>query len=674
MDKATRAAWLRNEVNKHDKAYYVDAKPTISDQAYDQLYLELVEIEKDNPSLASPDSPTQRVGNELKGGFVTVPHRLPMLSLDKTYDEGEVRRFDEGVQELRKIAGGDVKYSCELKIDGAAASLIYKDGYLFMALTRGDGDKGEDVTNNIKTIKQIPLRLNDPAPPRLVEIRGEVYMPRREFERINKEREQDGDSPFANPRNAAAGSMKLLDPKEVSKRGLRFFAHTLGYCEGYAPSCHAEFFNHVTGWGLSTPPCRHDSGMDDVWAWIKEWQTKRKELEYDTDGIVVKVNRYDVQKSLGFSAKAPKYAIAFKYKAEEQETVVLDIKVQVGKSGVLTPVAVFKPVHIAGSVVTYASLHNQDEIERKDVRIGDHVMVEKAGEIIPQVVRVVESKRTGDERKFRMPLDCPVCGTAVSKSDAEVAIRCPNEDCPGRVGAQILYFCSRSCMDIEDIGEKLVDGLIQKGLVKTVADLYYLKVSDLMTLDRMGLKTAEKLVERIAKSTKNDLSKLLCALNIPGIGEASSEVLAEHFLDLESILRADESAFTEVKGFGEKTAKNVFQFFCSPKQRGIIRLLMLTGINTKSQIGMARKAVIAQGGFMVGKTFVVTGTLSRYGRDEAEKAIKDHGGKVSGSVSKKTDFLLVGDSPGSKLTKAKSLGVRVIGEEEFDKLLKGDKI
>jgi len=674
MDKATRAAWLRNEVNKHDKAYYVDAKPTITDQAYDQLYLELVEIEKDNPSLALPDSPTQRVGNELKGGFVTVTHRLPMLSLDKTYDEGEVRRFDERVQALKGMAGGNVEYTCETKIDGAAVSLIYKDGYLFMALTRGDGDKGEDITNNIKTVKQIPLRLDEQGPPKLVEIRGEVYMPRKEFERINKAREQDGESPFANPRNAAAGSMKLLDPKEVAKRGLRFFAHTLGYAEGYAPKSHAEFFRDVNAWGLATPPCQHEAGMDGVWAWIKAWQTKRKDLDYDTDGIVVKVNRYDVQKAIGFSAKAPKYAMAFKYKAEEQETVVLDIKVQVGKSGVLTPVAVFKPVHISGSVVTYASLHNQDEIERKDVRIGDHVMVEKAGEIIPQVVRVVESKRTGDERKFRMPLDCPVCGTPVFKSDTEVAIRCPNEDCPGRVGAQILYFCSRQCMDIEDIGEKLVEGLTQEGLVKTVADLYSLTVSDLMTLDRMGEKTAEKLVERISSSCKNDLSKLLCALNIPGIGEASSEAMAEHFLDLESILRSNVASFLEVKGFGEKTAKNVFQFFSSPKQVGIIQRLMDAGVNTKSHIGIARKAVISKGGFMVGKSFVVTGTLTKFGRDEAEKAIKDNGGKVSSSVSKKTDFLLVGDSPGSKLAKAKSLGVRVIGEEDFEKLLKGEKI
>ena len=414
--------------------------------------------------------------------------------------------------------------------------------------------------------------------------------------------------------------------------------------------------------------------MDDVWAWIKEWQTKRKDLEYDTDGIVVKVNRYDVQKSIGFSAKAPKYAIAFKYKAEEQETVVLDIKVQVGKSGVLTPVAVFKPVHIAGSVVTYASLHNQDEIDRKDVRIGDHVMVEKAGEIIPQVVRVLDDKRTGDERKFRMPVDCPVCGTTVSKSDSEVAIRCPNEDCPGRIMAQILYFCSRPCMDIEDVGEKLVEGLTQTGLVKNVSDLYYLTVADLLTLGRMGEKTAEKLIQRISDSRRNDLSKLLCALNIPGIGEASSEALAEHFLDLDSILKAKEETLQEVKGFGEKTAKSVFGFFGSQKQRDIIRRLTDAGINTKSQIGMARKAVIAKGGFIVGKTFVVTGTLSKYGRDEAEKSIKDRGGKVSGSVSKKTDFLVVGDSPGSKLAKAKSFGVRVIGEEEFDKLLKGEQI
>lgn len=674
MDKSQRAAWLRKEISKHDKAYYVDAKPTISDQAYDTLYLELVGIEEENPGLVTPDSPTQRVGNEIKGGFVTVPHQLPMLSLDKTYDEGEVRRFHERVCQFKNLLGGEPEYSCELKIDGAAVSLIYKNGHLLMGLTRGDGDKGEDITANIKTIRQIPLVLNDPHPPALVEIRGEVYMPRSEFERLNREREQDGANPFANPRNAAAGSMKLLEPKAVSKRGLRFFAHTLGHVEGFSAKTHSDFFRQSNEWGFVTPPCRQNVHMEDVWKFIKEWQTKKKTLAYDTDGIVVKVERYDVQAAMGAGSKAPRYAMAFKYKAEEEETVLLDIKVQVGKTGVLTPVAVFRPVHISGSVVTYASLHNQDEIDRKDVRIGDHVMVEKAGEIIPQVVRVLEDKRDGSEKKFRMPSACPVCSSAVMKLDAEVAIRCPNPECPGRVMAKILFFCSRKCMDIEDIGEKVVEGLCNLGLVKNVADLYYLKVSDFMALERMGEKTAEKLVERISESCKNDLSKLLCALNMPSIGTTYSEALAEHFLDLDSLMRASEDQLREVKGFGPKTAKSVHDFLSSDRERKVISRLKEAGVNTKSQIGMARKAVIAKGGLMVGKTFVVTGVLSKFSREQAETEIKNRGGKVSGSVSKKTDYVLVGDSPGSKLSKAKTLGVKVIGEEDFERLLKGEKI
>jgi len=665
MDIKDRAKFLRAEIRKHDIAYHLKSSPTISDMEYDKLYLELVRIEKEHPDLVTPDSPTSRVGNDISGGFKTVVHQLPMLSLEKTYDKEEVDKFDRRVRDVSSSTG----YSAELKIDGAAISLIYKDGLLFQALTRGDGEQGEDITNNIRTIKDVPLRLEADKPPKIIEIRGEVYMPRGVFNRLNIQRDADGEIPFANPRNAAAGSMKQLDPKEVAKRRLRFFAHTLGYSEGAGIEKHAQFIHLMAAWGIPTPPsdvgCKN---INDVWDFINQMEKGRQKFDYDTDGIVVKVNDYVIYPVLGINSKAPRYAMAYKYKAEEVETTVLNIIVQIGKSGVLTPVAVFNPVRIGGSVVTYASLHNQDEIERKDVMIGDHVMVEKAGEIIPQVVRVLTEKRTGGETKFVFPTECPSCKTKVVKSAEEVAIKCPNPECKGRLLAKVLYFVSREAMDIEDFGEKIAKTLIENNQLQTISDIYFL---DAVTLKALGIgpKVTETVLVNIEKSKQQDLSRLLVGLNISGVGKTSSEVLSEHFLDMDSIMAASKESISEVKGFGPKTTESVWKFFQGQKERSTIQRLARAGVNTKSFTGVARKAAAASGGAIANKTFVVTGTLSKWGREQIETLIKDKGGKISGSVSKKTDFLVCGQEAGSKLAKAKSLGVKVLSEEEFEKML-----
>lgn len=682
-DPVARAASLRAEIARHDRLYYAEQRPEISDQAYDKLYRELVDLEAAHPDLRTPDSPTQRVGNELKDGqsFETIGHRKPMLSLDNTYNEDEVRKFGERVKRL--LEASQPSYSVELKIDGAAVSLWYENGIFTRGLTRGDGERGEDITRNLKTIRAIPLRLNLPegkAPP-FIELRGEVYMPRSEFARLNKELEDLGEEGFVNPRNAASGTIKMKDPGEVAKRGLRIFVHTTGVFEGLDCKKHSEFLKLAAQWGLPVVP-EHEvcADIDGAIAYIRKWEHKRGGFDFDTDGVVVKVDDLEMQDRLGTTSKSYRFGMAYKYQPEQVETVLEDIEVQVGKTGVLTPRARFKPVFASGTTVTYASLHNFSQIEEKDIHIGDHVIIEKAGEIIPQVVRVVVDKRTGKERKFKMPDECPVCkgpvehrATERKEKDRARTIKtswCVNANCPARYRERVIYFASRGCMDIEDLGEKLVDKLIAKGLVKDPADLYDLTRDQLLSLDRMGEKTADNLLKRLETSKQNDLSRLLAALNMPHVGERNAELLAEHFGTLDALRNAAVDDFDQVAGVGPVMAQAVFDYFRDAREKKIVDRLVVAGLNTRSLTAEKRKAAVAAGGAFAGKTFVLTGTLTKFKRSEAEQIIKDRGGKTSGSVSKKTDYVLAGAEAGSKLDKANELGVKVISEEDFEALLK----
>ncbi|GMV80223.1 MAG: DNA ligase [Planctomycetota bacterium] len=674
---AERAAQLRAELARHDHAYYVLQKPSISDRAYDALYRELADLEAAHPELATPDSPTRRVGSELPEGekFATIPHRRPMLSLDNTYNEEEVRHFDAETVRKRLAKEGvseAPEYAVELKIDGTAVSLWYERGVFVRGLTRGDGTRGEEITANLRTLKEIPLRLLTAGePPAFVELRGEVYLPRTEFERTNKEREDAGLETFVNPRNAAAGALKQKNPAAVAERRLHIFIHTPGEMEGATFARYHEFLDAVKAWGLPVNPHRAVcASIDGVLAFIAEYEKKRHGYDYDTDGIVVKVDQLALHRTLGTTSKAPRYAIAYKYKPEEAETTVLDIEAHVGKTGVLTPRARFEPVFVSGTTVTYASLHNQDEIDRKDIRIGDRVIVEKAGEIIPQVVRVLAEKRTSELPKYRLPSKCPVCATKTVRREDEVALRCPNARCPGRFRERIVYFASRGCMDIEALGEKMIDRLIGAGLLKDLPDIYALDRSKLIELERMGEKSVDNVLANIEASKKNDLARLLAALNIPHVGTRNAELLAEHFETLEALRAAPAEKLEQVEGVGEVLAAAIVAFFQDADERRRLDALVAAGLNTRSLTAATRKQAAAAGGPFAGKVFVLTGTLAKLGREEASQLIKDRGGKTASSVSKKTDYVLAGEEAGSKLKKAEQLGVKVIDEAEFERMLK----
>lgn len=686
-DPHSRAEQLRAEIAKHDRLYYVEQKPVISDQEYDKLYRELRDLEAAHPELRTADSPTQRVGNEMDGDFETVPHRRPMLSLDNTYDEEELRKFDRDTVrknlEKQKIETSP-EYGVEFKIDGTAVSLWYENGELVRGLTRGSGAQGEDITNNLRTIREIPLRLvltKGEKPPPFIELRGEIYLPRSEFARLNRIREEEGQDAFVNPRNAAAGLLKRKDPKVVAKAKLGLFVHMTGDAEGIEFGRHTDFLDKSRAWGLPVVPHRKVcKDMEEVWAYIEAWREKRRDLDYDTDGMVIKVDQLALHEPLGHTAKAPRYAIAYKYQAEQKETTVLEIDAQVGKTGVLTPRARFDPVFVSGTTVTYATLHNLSEVERKDIRVGDHVIIEKAGEIIPQVVRVVTEKRTGKEKKWEIDPNCPSCGTAIEKRGGAkkdeahkvVTAFCPNPTCPGRYRERVIYFASRACMDIEDLGEKLIDNLIAAGLVKDPADLYGLKKDELLKLERMGDKSATKVLAHIEDSKKRDLSRVLAALNIPTVGARTAELLAETFRALDALMEASQEKVEEVEGIGPIVARNIVGFFADERERDLIRRLVEAGVNTKSQTAEKRQAAVEAGGAFAGKTFVLTGSLQKYTREEASRIIKDRGGKTASSVSKKTDYVLAGEKAGSKLAKAEKFGVKVLDEDAFEEMVKAE--
>lgn len=656
---------LRHQIREHEYRYYVLDEPVISDEEFDRLVERLKELEQRYPELITPDSPTQRVGGQPREGFQTVRHRVPMLSLDNTYNYDELREFDRRVRQLSGRA--EVEYVCEPKYDGLSISLLYRDGQLFRGATRGDGVDGEDVTANVRTIRSVPLVLEPAALRKLhlsgeVEVRGEIIMTRRAFEELNRQQEEAGGRRFANPRNAAAGSVRVLDPSITAARKLDFYAYYLME-DGRTPvPTHWEELEALATLRFRTPlgQAARCTGIENVIRYCERWEKKRDELPYEIDGIVIKVNSVALQRELGFTAKAPRWAVAYKYPARQATTVVKDVIWQVGRTGVLTPVAVLEPVEVGGVTVSRSTLHNMDEIERLGLHIGDKVLIERAGEVIPHVIKVVQS---GHGPHPRPPERCPVCHGRVFRSPDEVAYRCVNASCPARLKESLLHFASRHGMDINGLGEKLVDQLVDKGLVKNVADLYRLRLEDLEALERMGRKSAENLLAQIEQSKRRGLAPLIFALGIRFVGERTAELLAEHFGSLDRLARASREELLEVPEVGPKVAEAIVEFFSEKANREIIEQLKQAGVRTREEKAKPKDTRLA------GKTFVFTGTLERYSREQAAELVRAHGGKVSSSVSKNTDYVVVGAEPGSKYDKARALGVKILSEEEFEKLV-----
>jgi DNA ligase (NAD+) len=658
-----RIGQLRSEIRKHDYLYYVLDQPEISDRHYDGLFAELRALEQAHPDLITPDSPTQRVSGQPLEGFAAVRHSVPMLSMDNTYSADELRAFDERVR--KQLGSKDYDYVVELKIDGLAISLRYEDGQLTTAATRGDGEVGDDVTANVRTIRAVPLALLDGGTsPRILEVRGEVYMPTKSFIELNKQRSRTSEPVFANPRNAAAGSLKLLDARITATRNLSFFAYATGEVSEPLAQTHYETLQKFKQLGLPVNP--HNAKARDIEQVIdicSSWSEKRLTLDYKTDGMVIKINRFDQRDTLGATGRAPRWCISYKFAAERAQTTIESIDVQVGKSGILTPVANLTPVLLSGTTVKRASLHNFDELARLDARCGDTVLIEKAGEIIPQVVEVKKQLRPAGARPFKLPNKCPVCGSNVAKDEAGVYIRCVNPNCTGQLKERLRYFAGRDQMDIEHLGPALIEQLVESSLVKSFADLYRLQKSDLMALERMAEKSAENVVVAIEKSKTRPLWRLIAALGIRHIGGQSAEILAEHFGSLDALMAADSETLQAVDQIGPKIAESVYEYFRSPTNRAVIEELLSAGVRPEQP----RK--VRRAGKLAGKTIVVTGTLENFTRPQVEQAIRQAGGKSASSVSKKTDFVLAGKEPGSKLDKALQLGVEVIDEKQFLEML-----
>ncbi len=656
---------LREIISCHDRLYYIQAAPEMSDQEYDRLYRRLKDLENEHPEFMTPDSPTQRVGGEPVKGFSVVKHMEPMLSLDNTYSADEIRQFDDRVR--KNLKGEKVEYVVELKFDGVSASLVYENGIRVRGATRGDGEKGDDVTNNLKTMRSIPLAFNDEAGarPKLIEVRGEIYMTKKVLEAINKDKEARGEEPFANPRNAAAGSLKLLDPKIVAKRHLDIYAWGTGRCDGIHFTTHLEVLDYLKKSGFRVNPyyklCK---SIDEVIAYCDSWESKKDALEFEVDGMVLKVNDIAQRESLGFTSKSPRWAIAYKFPAEKALTEVQDIIVQVGRTGAITPVAILKPVHLSGTTVSRATLHNFDEIARLGVKIGDKVYVEKSGEIIPKVLSVAKEKRTGKEKAFPVPVKCPICGSKLVRLPGEVALRCENAGCPAQIKEAILHFASRNAMDIENIGEAIVSQLVDSALIKDYGDIYHLKLEDIKKLDRMAEKSARNLVDAIERSKLNDFNRLIYGLGIRHVGENSGWVLAEHFRTIDALKNAGLEELTAIREVGPVMAESIHAFFRSKDNLKILKKLKGSGVRMSASARQVEAALRFSG-----KTIVVTGALRSFSRSEIEGLIRKLGGAPSSSVSKNTAFLVCGEEAGSKLDKAKALGVKVISEEEFRKMI-----
>ena len=656
---------LREKIRRHEYLYYVEDAPEISDAAFDRLMNRLKEIEAAHPELATLDSPTVRVGGTPREGFTTVRHARPMLSLDNAFSYDALSNWDRRVRE--GTGREDIEYIAEHKFDGLSISLQYEDGILVRGVTRGDGTTGEDVTPNVKTVRSIPLRMDDAVIKKLklsksFEVRGEILMTRKAFEALNRQQEETGGKIFVNARNSAAGSLRVLDPSITAQRKLDFFAYYL-YVDGKAPFArHSDslealkklHFRASDDWKLC-------GGIDAVIKYCEAWDAKREKLAYEIDGVVIKVNSTALQNELGFTSKAPRWAIAFKYPARQETTVVNDIIVQVGRTGTLTPVAVLEPVQVGGVTVSRSTLHNMDEIERLGLQIGDTVLLERAGEVIPHVLKVVKEGK--NRRPFRMPTKCPECGSAIHKAEGEVAYRCVNAACPAKRKESLLHFAGRHAMDIDGLGEKIVDQLVDKGLVKDVADLYSLKLDQVADLERMAEKSAQNLLDEIAASKKQPLSRLIYALGMRFVGERTGQLLAENFGSLEELEEAKPEDLEKVTEVGPKVSESIVEFFSEPANRKLIKKLHAAGVRPTAEKREIKSQKLA------GKSFVFTGALERRSREEAGELVQQHGGKLSGSVSKKTDYVVVGADPGSKYDKAKELGVTILGESEFEKLI-----
>jgi DNA ligase (NAD+) len=660
---------LREEIREHDRRYYVDAAPTISDLEYDKLLARLKKLEAAHPDLVTPDSPTQRVGDAPLAELDNVTHRVPMLSMDNTYSLEELQKYGE--RTARLLAGEEIAWVVELKVDGVAVSLTYEDGVLHRGATRGDGFVGDDITHNLRTIgkkRGLPIELAGDDVPPSVEVRGEVYMTNDDLAELNARQQAAGLKLYANTRNSAAGSVRLLDPNTARKRNLRFYAHGVGYIEGLPTNSHWEFLRLIERWGISpTPLAQRFESFAEAVEHCQSVIGRLHEFDFEVDGLVLKVDRFDQRSRLGATSKAPRWLVAYKFEKYEATTRVNDIFITVGKSGALTPTADLEPVQIAGTTVSRVGLHNIEEIARKDVRIGDTIVVEKAGKIIPHVVRVEKHLRPKNAREFVYPTHCPACKTKLERDEGGVYIRCPNFSCPAQLGERLLYFASRSAMDIEGLGEKLAYQLVESDLVRDFGDLYDLSEGKLTALERMGTKSAQKLIANIAASKSRGLARLLNALCIRHVGARVATTIAEHFGSMDALLAASEEELADVEDVGPVIADSVHRFLHSEHGERAVRQLRKAGVDMTAP--KKSKASATTAGPLSGKTLVVTGTLEKYTRNEIESLIEEHGGRVSSSVSKSTDYLVAGEKAGSKLDKAQKLNVPVISERELEHLI-----
>lgn len=656
---------LIQEIRKHDHLYYVACRPTITDYEYDQLVKRLEAIEKEHPEWVTPSSPSQRVGKALTKGFKQVVHKVPMLSLANTYSEEEIADFVKRVHKL--LEKQDVPFCAELKMDGVAVTVRYEKGEYVRALTRGNGKKGDDITQNLKTVRAVPLQLEGKEIPDVLEIRGEAFMPIKAFQKMNRQKQESGEEVWANPRNATAGSLKLLDPKEVAKRDLSVVFYAIAEESSGTITTQAESHKALKKWGLPSFDPKHTKTchtIDEIMRFAHSIEKERHALPFEIDGIVIKVDRLKDHEILGSTAKSPRYAVAYKFAPEQAMTKIRDITVQVGRTGVLTPVAELDPVLVAGSTISRATLHNQDEVERKDIRIGDTVVIEKGGDVIPKVVEVDLKKRVSTSRPWKMPATCPVCDTKVSKKASEVAYRCPNPKCASQALRRIIFFAGKSGMDIDHLGQKVCEQLVELGLVRSFADIYALTAEDLEQLEGFKEKSIQNLLEGIEASRHVPLARLIGALGIPYVGGGTADLLAMTAGDLETLLEITKEELLEVDGIGEKVADSVIDYISDPKNVHEIKALLARGVKPEKP-----KRVRSKDHAFYGKVFVLTGALADFTRTQAANLIKERGGKVTSSVSKKTDYVLVGEDPGSKYEKAQKLNIKTLDEKSFQKLL-----
>ena len=664
---ASEIEQLRQKIRHHDHKYYVEAATEITDREYDRLMSRLKELEAANPQLITADSPTQRIGDQPVSHLENFEHSVPMLSIDNAFSIEELISFGNKIEDEFE---GPVEWVVELKIDGVAATLIYEQGLLKRALTRGNGKVGDDITHNVRTISGVPLRLNSDSPPPLLEVRGEVYMTNDELVRLNERQIKAGESEYKNTRNVAAGAIRVLDPKVCASRNLKMFCHGTGLCEGLRSSNHMAFLDEIGGYGLpATPRVEKFTGIKAAAAHCETVVQTLHELDFEVDGLVVKLNRFDHREELGARSKSPRWVIAYKWEKYEAVTQLNSISVQIGKTGAITPVANLEPVELAGTTVSRASLHNAEEIERKDIRVGDTVVVEKAGKIIPHIVRVEKHLRNKSKTPpYEFPTACPECETALVKDEGGVYIRCPNFECPAQLKERVRYFATRDAMDVEGLGDKLVDQLVSSRLITTYGDLYRLTFEKISQLDRMGKKSSEKLIAAIEQSKSRGLARLLNALSIRHVGITVARVLAERFGTMDALRAASLEKLAETDEVGDIIAASVHEFLSSDSGAHIVDDLIMSGV--KMDVDKAAAATVSD--VLQGKTLVVTGKLVEYTRDEIKALIKQHGGKAGSSVSSKTDFLVAGEKAGSKLTKAESLGVQILSESQFRQLIEGE--